>query len=203
MRHAEAEHAFPALSDRLLGARRAHDRGHPGGDVDRRFPALPDAGRILGRDPAAILDRFALAEQERRLLAGGLLRGQPQERAGTGRALVGDDDAPGIGTKGDDQRRAEVRILRSDLPREGMFGGIGDAVDLQPVVVEDDLFRAWPAIDVNPRRPAEPPRVEIDVEVQRDVGYARFERPCETVRIDRSGTPVPQSRCERARDERW
>ena len=71
--HAEVEHAFAALRDRLLDARRAHHRSHPRRHVDRRFPGLADAGRILGRNPAPVLDRFALAEQERRLLAGGLL----------------------------------------------------------------------------------------------------------------------------------
>ena len=72
--HAKVEDAFAALGDRLLDARRAHHRGHARGHVDRRFPGLPDAGRILGRNPAPVVDRFALAEQERGLLAGGLLR---------------------------------------------------------------------------------------------------------------------------------
>ena len=60
MIHAEVEHAFAALGDRLLDARRAHHRGHSRGNVDRRFPALAAVPRelnqsVVGTDPDEVL----------------------------------------------------------------------------------------------------------------------------------------------------
>ncbi len=187
MRHAEAEQAFAALGDRLLGARGAHHHRHPGGHADRRFPALADSGRILGRDPAPVLDRFALAEEEGHLLARGLSGGEPQQRAGVRSALVIDDDLPGVGPQRDGQRRAQIRVFRAHLERQRLLRAVGDALDFEPVVVEHDLPGVRPAIDVQRGRATDAPGVEVDREVERDMGHARYERTRETVRVDRVG----------------
>ena len=51
------------------------------------------------------------------------------------------------------------------------------ALDLETLVVEDDLLGVGLAVDVERCGSADALGVEIDVEVERDVVDARFERP--------------------------
>ena len=75
--HPEAE-AAPVMRDELallaVEPLAAHHCDEAVGHGDRRRPGLTDAGAILGGDPAAIVDRLALAEEVRDLLAGSELR---------------------------------------------------------------------------------------------------------------------------------
>ena len=60
-----------------------------------------------------------------------------------------------VGPERDRQRRAEIGILRADLERQRVLRRVGDACDLQAVVVEHDLLGVGLAVDVEPRRPAD------------------------------------------------
>src|SRR5262245_14377705 len=102
--------------------------------MDRGLPALPDSGRAVGRDPAAVRDRFTLAEKEGRLLSRRLLRRQPEQGVGLRRAPVTDDDPFGVGPKVDAERRAEVRVRLADSVGQRLARGVGYALDLEPVV---------------------------------------------------------------------
>ena len=146
---------------------------------------LADSGRILGRDPAAVQDRFALAEQEGLFLARGLLGGQPLQRVGVRRRLVTDDDPAGVGAERHDKRRAEVWVGRADLPLERLARAVGDALDLKTLVVEDDFPGIRLGLDVERRGSADPLGGEIDAEVERDVRDPRFQRPGIAMDVDR------------------
>jgi hypothetical protein len=80
-----------------------------------------------------------------------------------------------------------MRVFRADLPLQRILAGVGDALDLEAVVVEDDLLRIGLALEVERSGAADAPRVEIDIEIERDVGDPRFERLGETVDVDRVG----------------
>ena len=164
----------------------AHHGGEAGGHGDLRFPALADTGGILGRDPAAVLDRFALAEQEGEFLAGGLGRGQPLQRAGVGGGLVVDDEVAG-GADLDGQRGAQFRIDRADLPRQRLAMAIVDRGDVEALVVEDDGIDPGPGIDIERGGAGDAFARHIDIEVERDMGDPGLKRLGEAVRIDRVG----------------
>ena len=60
---------------------------------------------------------------------------------------------------------------------------VGDGQDLEPVVVENDLFGAGLAVDVEERGAGDPPGVEIDIEIERHMINPRFERPGKAVDV--------------------
>ena len=178
MVHPVAEDALAALGHRLGGLGRAHHRGQAGGHADGRFPGLADAGRILGRDPAAVLDRLALAEQIGLLLAGGLLGRQPLQRAGVGRALVVDDQplrCPGAARR-PAARRASGRRRRPCTGAAGLSPSVMLSIS-RPLSSRMISFasglRSMSSVAVPPIALG----VEIDREVERDMVDARLERP--------------------------
>ena len=75
----------------------------------------------------------------------------------------------------------------ADLVGQRLARRVGDRLDLQPLVVEDDLLGVGLGLDVERRRAADALGVEIDVEVERDMGDARFQRLGVAVDVDRVG----------------
>ncbi len=63
--------------------------------------------------------------------------------------------------------------------------GGGDLLDLQPLVVEDDALGVGLCFNVERRGSADPLGVEIDAQVEREMGHPRLERLGITVDIDR------------------
>src|SRR5205085_11776203 len=123
-------------------------------------PGLADSRAVLGRDPASVEDRFALAEQEGLLLAGGLLGGKPLQRARVRAAPVADVDLAAVPQR-DDQRRAEDGIGGAQAEGERAAFGVGHFLYLDALGVEHDLLRPRRRLDVQSRRSADPLRLEV------------------------------------------
>ncbi len=119
-------------------------------------------------------------------LSGSLFSGQPLQRAGISRGLVLDDDLAHLADL-DGQRCAEDGVDRADLVGQRLPGLVGDAFDLQPLVVENDLLGALFRLDVERCGAADALGGEIDAEVEGNVGDARFERLGIAVNVDGVG----------------
>src|SRR5690606_29810649 len=95
----------------------AHDGGQALGHDDLGCPGLPDAGAVLRRDPAAVVNRLPLAEQVGLLLTGGQGRREPLEGSSARGRGVLDDDALGA-VQLDRERGSKLLVLNSQLPRQ-------------------------------------------------------------------------------------
>ena len=187
MGHAEAIGA-PSLAGRLALGRQALARHHHLQGLRRGDPGLPglaDARAVLARDPAPVEDRLALAEQIGMALAGGLVRAQPLQRLGIGRAPVADFELPRSRPDADGQRLAPRLVAGAERMLKRRARAVGDRLDLQPLAVEHDLSRALGRLDVENRRPRHPFRLEVRVEVERDMGHPRHLRPGEAAGVAR------------------
>ena len=169
--HHEAEGAASiAQILRLALAHPAHHHVERLGRGDPRFPGLADAGAVLRRDPAAIEDRLALAEEERVFAARGLFRAQPLQRFGIlGRGIPDANRARIAHRNG--QRRALAafghRLTHGE--RQIAARSIGDAGDAQPVRIEHDLARIVAGQHIERRGPANALPFEIERQVERDM----------------------------------
>jgi len=140
--------------------------------------------------------------------AGGLLRGQPLQRLGVRRRTVADDDPELLRHQIHNQRAPARRVAIAEPPRQRAALPVLHRLDFQALRVEDDLLRARSRLDVERRRPAHPPRLEIGVEIERDMGDAGDFGPGEALRIpsirpgqDRRHRPPGRRRGARARAE--
>ena len=93
----------------------------------------------------------------------------------------------GVGLERHGKRCTQLRIDRPDLVIKRSALAVGNRFDDQTLVVENDFLGIGLLLDIERRGPENLLGVEIDVEIERDVGDPRFEWLGIAVNVDGIG----------------